>query len=47
MKQEFQDKIKDLSNAAARLMLEIVSESFIEGAAGAVVTGVGNVILSY
>ena len=47
MKKEFNDKLKDIASAAAGPTLEIVSENLIEGVAGTIVPGVGNIILSY
>lgn len=41
------NKIKDLASAATGPTLEIVSETLLDGAAGTVVPGVGNIILSY
>lgn len=44
---EFMNRIKDLTEAAAGPALELVSEAFLDGAAGLVVPGAGNMILSY
>lgn len=41
------EKIQDLSNAAAGPTLEIVAETLLEGVTGAVIPGVGNMILAY
>lgn len=41
---ELINKIKDLASAATGTTLEIVSETFLDGVAGAAVPGVGNVI---
>lgn len=47
MMNDFKNKIKDMTSAAVGPTLEIVSEVVFDGAAGAVVPGVGNAILSY
>lgn len=44
---DFKNKIKDMTSAAVGPTLEIVSEVAFDGAAGVVVPGVGNAILSY
>lgn len=44
---ELKDKIKDLVSAAKGPTLEIVSDVFLDGTVGALIPGVGNVILSY
>ena len=41
------EKIKDLAEAAVGPTLDIVADTFMDGVAGAVVPGVGNMILSY
>lgn len=41
------EKIKDLADAAVGPTLDIVADTLIDGAAGAVIPGVGNMILSY
>lgn len=45
--EDFKGKIKDISSAAVGPTLEIVAETFVEGAAGTIIPGVGNMILSY
>ncbi len=40
-------KIQDLTNAAVGPTLDIVADTLIDGVAGAVIPGVGNMILSY
>lgn len=41
------EKIQDLTSAAVGPTLDIVADTLIDGAAGAVIPGVGNMILSY
>lgn len=41
------ERILDLTNAAVGPTLEIVADTLIDGVAGAVIPGVGNMILSY
>lgn len=43
----FKEKIQDLTNAAVGPTLDIVADTLVEGVAGAVIPGVGNMILSY
>ena len=47
MMTDFKNKLKDMTSAAVGPTLEIVSEVVLDGAAGVVVPGVGNAILSY
>lgn len=41
------EKIQDLTSAAVGPTLEIVADTLIDGVAGAVIPGVGNMVLSY
>lgn len=43
----FKEKIQDLTSAAVGPTLDIVADTLVEGVAGAVIPGVGNMILSY
>lgn len=43
----FKEKMQDLTSAAVGPTLDIVADTLVEGVAGAVIPGVGNMILSY
>lgn len=45
--ENFKDKIEDLTSAAVGPTLDIVTSTVLDGVAGAVIPGVGNMILSY